>query len=135
MILDVVKLGMGLIDKIIPDPQARDAAKLELLKQEQAGSLRQTEVAMSAIIAEAKSNDKWTSRARPSFMYVIYVLMLSAIPMGVLFAFSPEVAQNVTTGFKDWLAAIPEQMYTLFGVGYLGYAGARSFDKAKGTSK
>jgi len=36
---------------------------------------------------------------------------------------------------KLGLAAIPDSLYTLFGAGYLGYTGARSFDKIKGVSK
>jgi len=131
MILDIVKLGVSLIDKIIPDPKAREEAKLKLLEQEQTGQLREMDVKMSAIVAEAKSKDKWTSRARPSFLYVIYILLLSSIPMGILFAISPEVATNVTNGFKAWLNALPKELYTLFGAGYLGYGGMRSFDKGK----
>ena len=37
--------------------------------------------------------------------------------------------------FKDWLNAIPEPIITLFGVGYLGYTGARTVDKVKGVAK
>lgn len=131
MILDILQIGAKLLDKVIPDEKEREKAKLELLKQQQSGQFREMDVAVSAIIAEAKSNDKWTSRARPSFLYVIYILLLASIPMGVLFAISPEVAANVTTGFKAWLTAIPEPLYTLFGAGYLGYAGVRSYDKGK----
>ena len=132
MIIDtLITTGMKILDKVIPDPEQREKAKLELLKQQQNGEMEELKVSLSAIIAEAKSKDKWTSRARPSFMYVMYILLLSALPMGVLFAFKPEVAQAVTTGMKDWLAAIPEQLYWLFGSGYLGYSAARSYDKAK----
>ncbi len=34
---------------------------------------------MTAIVAEANSADPWTSRARPSFLYVMYALLLWAI--------------------------------------------------------
>ena len=64
-------------------------------------------------------------------MYVIYILILSSIPMGFLFAFQPEVADAVIQGFTGWLQAIPDSLYTLFGAGYLGYAGARTVDKMK----
>jgi hypothetical protein len=59
----------------------------------------------------------------------VYILLLSAIPMGILFAFSPDTAKDVTAGFKAWLDAIPEPIITLFGVGYLGYSGMRTLDK------
>ena len=81
-----------LIDKIIPDPQARDRAKLELLKgdQEMAAIAQQ----MQAIVAEAQSSDPWTSRARPSFLYVMYTLILWAIPMGLISAVNPVMAKG-----------------------------------------
>ena len=56
----------GLIDKIIPDPKARDAAKLELLKLEGTQEMEAVRTQLSAIVAEAQSSDPWTSRARPS---------------------------------------------------------------------
>lgn len=87
---------------------------------------------MSAILAEAKSADPWTSRARPSFMYVIYLLILMAIPMGVLSAFDPTHAQAIATGLQAWLRAIPDALWATFGAGYLGYAAARSYDKKNG---
>ncbi len=80
---------------------------------------------------EAKSADPWTSRARPSFLYVVYTFILAAIPMGFLFAFEPETAEAVTEGVRLWLAAIPGEMWALFGAGYLGYSGMRSYDKRK----
>ncbi|MGE4351942.1 MAG: holin family protein [Bdellovibrionales bacterium] len=121
-----------LIDKIIPDPAAREEAKLKLLQAEGQQTLQEMQAQLSPILAEAQSTDPWTSRARPSFMYVIYVLLLASIPMGALFAFDAELAQKVTQGFKSWLAAIPDPIIQLFGMGYLGYTGARSFEKWKG---
>ena len=127
-------LGKGL-DRIFPDKVEREKAKLALFQAQQDGQLKELEVSMSAIIAEANSSDPWTSRARPSFMYVMYLLLLSAIPMGFLFAFDPGTAAGVTEGFKDWLGALPDELWWLFGAGYLGYTGARTFEKGKGMVK
>lgn len=121
-----------IIDKIFPDPAQREAAKLELLRQQQAGELEELKTSLSAILAEAQSSDPWTSRARPSFLYIIYIFILASIPMGILFALNGAMAANITTGVQGWLAAIPESLWWLFGAGYLGYSGARSFDKWKG---
>ena len=125
----------GLIDKIIPDPRARDAAKLELLKMQGSQEMETLRTQLSAIIAEADSNDPWTSRARPSFLYVMYAMILWAIPMGLIAAVQPKMAQNVAVGMTAYLAAIPESMWALFGTGYLGYTAARSWGKAKGFEK
>ncbi|AMG75051.1 MULTISPECIES: holin family protein [Sphingopyxis] len=122
----------GLIDKIIPDPEARDRAKLELLKLEGSQELETIRTRMSAIIAEANSADPWTSRARPSFLYVMYALLLWAIPMGLIAAARPEMAQGIADGMNAYLAGIPESLYALFGTGYLGYTAARAWGKAKG---
>ena len=66
----------ALIDKIVPDPKARAAAKVELLRLEGSQELEQLKAQMAAMLAEAASPDPWTSRARPSFLYVMYVLLL-----------------------------------------------------------
>ncbi|MEG3125795.1 holin family protein [Sphingomonas sp. GB1N7] len=125
----------GLIDKIIPDPKARDAAKLELLKLQGSQEMEQVRTQLSAIVAEAQSTDPWTSRARPSFLYVMYALLLWAIPMGLIAAVQPEMAKHIASGMNAYLAGIPEPLYALFGTGYLGYTVARSWGKAKGVDR
>ena len=122
----------GLIDKIIPDPRARDAAKLELLKLQGGQDMETLRTQLSAIVAEAGSADPWTSRARPSFLYVMYAMILWAIPMGLIAAVRPQSASDVAAGMSAYLSAIPESMWALFGTGYLGYTAARSWGKAKG---
>ena len=125
----------GLIDKLIPDPKARDAAKLELLKLQGSQEMDAIKTQMTAIVAEAQSNDPWTSRARPSFLYVMYTMILWAIPMGLIAAVRPEMAKGIADGMNAYLAGIPEPMWALFGTGYLGYTAARSWGKAKGVDK
>ena len=125
----VVQGAFSLIDELFTSDDEREAAKLRVMQLQQEGKLKAMETQMSAIVMEAKSTDPWTSRARPSFMYVIYILILTSIPMGILFAFKPDVANDVIQGFELWLNSIPEAMWTTFTVGYLGYAGARSWDK------
>jgi len=120
-----------LVDNLFTSDEQRLEAKRKLIEMEQAGDLEDMRVRLSAILAEANSSDPWTSRARPSFLYVIYTLILFSIPMGFLFAFKPEIADAVIQGFNGWLAAIPDSLYALFGAGYLGYAGARTVDKMK----
>jgi len=125
----IAKVGGNLIDELFTSDEERDAAKLKLATLESQGKLKTLKIGMSAIIAEANSKDPWTSRARPSFLYVMYIMILMAIPMGILSAFQPEIAERIATGMKMWLAAIPESMWALFGVGYTGYAINRTYDK------
>ncbi|MDO7844088.1 holin family protein [Sphingomonas immobilis] len=125
----------GIIDKIIPDPKARDAAKLELLRLQGTQEMDQVRTQISAILAEAQSTDPWTSRARPSFLYVMYAILLWSIPMGLIAAAQPHMAAAIAKGMNDYLNGIPEPLYALFGTGYLGYTAARSWGKARGLEK
>lgn len=128
----IFSIGSKIIDKIFPDPEQKAKAQLELLQMQQNGELEQVKVQLSAIITEAQSADPWTSRARPSFLYVVYILLLWSLPMGVLFIFNPDAAARFTDGFKAWMNAIPESILTLFGTVMLGYVVGRSWEKTKG---
>jgi hypothetical protein len=125
----------GIIDRIIPDPKARDAAKLKLIELQGSQEMEATRTQLSAIVAEAQSGDPWTSRARPSFLYVMYALLLWAIPMGLIGALSPHTARAIAENMNAYLAGLPEPLYALFGTGYLGYTAARQWGKIKGVDK
>ena len=65
----------------------------------------------------------------------MYILILVSVPIGVLSVFRPDAAVAIAEGMKHWLAAIPEELWTVFGVGYLGYTGARSFERSRKAPK
>lgn len=130
-----LELGGKILDKFIPDPAQRDAAKLELLKAQQSGDLDEIKLSLSAIISDSQSSDPWTSRARPSFLYVVYILLLWSLPMGVLAMFYPERAAAFTAGFHAWMTALPDPVLQLFGVVMTGYVAGRSWEKVKGAAK
>ena len=125
----------ALLDKIIPDKAQRDQAKLQLLALQNGQELELLKTQLSAILAEANSSDPWTSRARPSFMYVMYLMILWALPMGVLAAFRPGTASAIATGMNGYLNGLPQPLYALFGTGYLGYTAARQWGKIAGSDK
>lgn len=122
----------GLLDRLIPDAQARDAAKMELLRLDGTQELERIKAQISAALAEANSTDPWTRRARPTFLYVMYALLLWSIPIGLLAAIRPAWAAAIGLGMNAYLSSIPEPLYALFGTGYLGYTVAREWGKAKG---
>ncbi len=135
-LIDAVIGPIGkLLDKIIPDPQARDRAKMELLQLQGSQEMEALKAQLSAILAEAGSTDPWTSRARPSFLYVMYPIILWAIPMGLIAAVAPDTAKGIANGMNAYLAGIPEPLWALFGTGYLGYTAARQWGKVKGIDK
>jgi len=76
---------------------------------------REIEVASANIRAEATSGDKYTSRSRPSFMYMMLALMLCNY---VIF---PIINRQVIE--------YPEALFWLFGSCMLGYTGARTWEK------
>jgi hypothetical protein len=133
--LAILEVGAKLLDKIIPDPEQKAKAQLELLRLQQEGQFKEVEVQLQAILAEAGSADPWTSRARPSFLYVVYILLLFSLPMGLLSAVSPDTAGQVASGARGWLESIPTSLVDLFTYVMLGYIGGRSYEKVKGAAK
>jgi hypothetical protein len=113
---------------------ADKAAELALKVQELEASIEQSRI--SVMLAEASSADKWTSRARPGFMYLFYLVVLTLVILAPFVGvFYPSQMQqfytNVAAGFK----AIPDIMWQTFGVGYLGYVAARQYGKVKGSDR
>jgi hypothetical protein len=125
----------SIIDKIVPDKAARDQAKLELIKLQGSQEMEMLQTRLSAIVAEANSADPWTSRARPSFLYVMYAIILWALPMGLIGAASPRIAGAIAGIMTSYLNGLPEPLYALFGTGYLGYAVVRQWGKVAGSDK
>lgn len=122
------------LDRVLPDPVARDKARVELVRLQQDGTLDEARTQLSAILAEAGSSDPWTSRARPAFLYVMYVVILGCILGSVIGIWWPAQVATAAQNVSALLTAIPESLWWLFGAGYLGYTGARSFDKWRGGS-
>ncbi|KQN90580.1 hypothetical protein ASE95_14070 [Sphingomonas sp. Leaf231] len=121
----------GLLDKLIPDPRAREVAQRELLRLEGTQELERVKAQLAVVLAEAQAPDPWTSRARPGFLYVMYALLLWSIPMGMIAAVRPQAATAIAQAMNAYLTGLPEPLYALFGTGYLGYTVAREWGKAK----
>lgn len=126
-----VEAGLKLIDKIIPDQAQREQAKLALLEAENQAALQEMQTSLSAILAEANSNDPWTSRARPTFLYVMYFIILLCVIGGVIGIWFPGQVELASIGMNKLLTALPEELWWLFATGYLGYTVNRTYEKAK----
>ena len=125
----LAKVASKILDEVITTDEERSAAKLKFAALMQEGKLKELEVSMSAIVAEAKSRDPWTSRARPTFLYLVYAIIIGCFFFGSVGVFFPLEINQAADNISVLLHALPEQMWMLFGVGYLGYTGARSYDK------
>lgn len=132
----VIPIIGGVIDKLIPDPTAKAKAQLELAVMQQNGELKELETRMSAILAEANSADPWTSRARPSFMYVFYfIIIMMTVILPIIGIFNPDAMKMFFEHSAAGFEAIPEELWWTFTAGYLGYSSARTFEKRKGVAK
>lgn len=119
-----------IIDKVVPDPQEAARQKQAILEMQQRGEFRELEERYKAITTEAASGDPYTSRARPSFMYVFYIVVLSLVIAAPLIGLINKDLMvlfytNVKTGFD----AIPDIMWNTFLMGYVGYTMARTVEK------
>lgn len=84
---------------------------------------------------EATSADAYVRRARPSFLYLMYGMILLCLPMGLLTAIAPATATAINAGIRAYLAALPDPLYAVFGTGYLGYTAARQWGKIAGSDR
>jgi hypothetical protein len=119
---DTVKKIVGVFKA---DPTVVEQNKFELAKIEadlqarlQEAIAREVEAAGENIRAEAQSGDKFTSRARPTFLYVSNFIILWNFVVVPLFKQAP--------------VAMPEPLFWLFGSVMLGYTGARTWEKVGG---
>ncbi len=53
----LLEAGLKIIDKVIPDPAAKSAAQLELLKLQQQGEFKSLEADLQVALAQAKINE------------------------------------------------------------------------------
>lgn len=127
-----------LIGKLIPDPQAAAAAKLQMLEMAQKGELAQLDAGLRLATGqqevnkvEAASADKFTSRARPFIMWICGVSLLYA-------ALIEPFARFVATVFLKYSGPFPVinteiTLQLLFGL--LGLGAYRTVEKIRGVTK
>lgn len=98
--------------------------QIEIQEKVMDAQTKEIDAAAATIRAEAASGDKYTSRARPSFIYMMLVIMLCNY---IVF---PTIGRAPIN--------FPEALFWLFGSCMLGYTGARTWEKIgipKGDSK
>ncbi len=105
----------------------QDFHKSLVAKEKEWEELRKvhSEIDRQRIMEEARSEDPYVRRVRPTFLYLFYAIVL------VNFVIIPFLgAVHVLSGTISY-PVLPEELYWLFGSAYLGYAGFRSWDKRK----
>lgn len=132
-----LEVGSKLIDRLWPDPEKRDAAKLELLKMQQGGELAQltadTELAkaqMEINKVEAASSSVFVAGGRP---FVIWVCG-SAFAYAAIIEPLARFIAAVGFGYHGMFPVIDTNLTMQVLLGVLGLGAMRSYDKRQGTA-
>lgn len=137
----VVRTIAEVVDRFVETPEEKRAAetiraKMEMqkmvLQAEYERSLQEYEakiadIAGQNIRAETQSKDAYVRRARPTFLYV----MIGAIAFSVLIC--PLINLFLNKGLVPM--EIPNAYLELFGISFLGYVGARTYEKTRNGGK
>ena len=130
-----IEIGLKILDRVLPDKGAREAAQLELLKLQQQGEFKVMEADLQAQLAqidvnktEAANPSLFVSGWRPAVGWVgvaalVYVYLVQPIASWVAAMNALPPAPNVETA---------DLMILLTGI--LGLGGYRSFEKMKGVA-
>ena len=131
--IPIIDAVFKVVDKLIPDPQAKAAAQLELLKMNQAGEFKQIDADLQVMLAQAKVNEAEANSTgvfkggwRPAVGWVC------VSGMAWTYVVSPLLGWLSTA--KGW--PVPPSIDTfdlmiMLG-GMLGFGGMRSFERIKG---
>jgi hypothetical protein len=129
----ILDAGLKILDKVIPDPAAKQAAQLELLKLQQAGDFRQLEADLQLALAQTKINeveaaspDVFRGGWRPAAGWVCVA------GLAYQFLFQPLAAWS--GGIHGWAPPPVLDLGDLYGLlfGMLGLGAYRSFERLKG---
>jgi len=119
--ISLIEAGLRIIDKIIPDPEAKAEATRKLLEIQQAGELAEVEAAMNVVVAEAKSEHALTSQWRPITMLVFTAIVANNY-----------ILAPYLQAMFSWnvMLEMPDQLWNLLSIGIGGYVVGRSSEKA-----
>lgn len=130
----IFDLGKGLIDRLFPDPAAKAAAQLDLLRMEQTGALAQlaaeTDLAKLQIqtnIEEAKSTNWFVAGWRPAIGWVCG----AGLAYAALIEPFARFAAKVWFGYTGDFPIIDTDLTLQILMGMLGLGAMRSVEKVK----
>jgi hypothetical protein len=124
-ITGLLQIGGKLIERLIPDPAAQDAAKLELLKLQQSGELATMTAQTEINKVEAASPSIFVSGWRPAIGWVCALAMCYQY-----------LARPFLTAFYPVLTfpGLDDNLWQLM-MGMLGLGGLRTFEKSQGIAR
>ena len=129
----LIEAGLKVIDRVIPDPAAKAAAQLELMKLQQAGEFKSIEADLQVMLAqaeinkeEAKSTDSFRGSWRPAVGWVCVA--------GMAYTYIAAPLLVWMSSAKGWPAPPAIDTFDLMIMlgGMLGFGGMRSFERIRG---
>lgn len=129
-VLSILEIGAKLLDKVIPDKDAREKAQAELIKAAQDQDFQLALAQIKVNEEEAKSGSLFVSGWRPSIGWTC------STAFGLHFVLFPIINFIIVAlGYKE--VVISFDMTTLLTVlgGLLGIGGLRTYEKIKGVTK
>lgn len=120
-ITSIANVVDDVITRVVPDPQAQAAAKLETLKLIQTGQLAQLQAQAGIITAEAASANKLTSSWRPALMYIFMAVIANN------YIIAPYLQAMFHVGLQ---LQTPPDMWELLKICIGGYVVGRSVEKS-----
>ena len=132
-ISSIFSIGSKLIDKLIPDPEAKAKAQVELFKMQQEGEFKALEADIQIALSqtkineiEAASSDFFRGGWRPGAGWVCTI--------GLFYSFLLHPMLSWLAQSKGWPVPPTINMDVLMGLltGLLGLGGFRTYERIKG---
>lgn len=124
----IFEIGKTLLDRFVPDPAAKAAAEMELVKMAADGELKQVIAQLEINAREAAHPSIFVSGGRPLFMWI----------GGFGFAYATIVQPILTwwARIKGWPEPpdVNSELLWVVVTGLLGIGGLRSVEKVKGVA-
>ena len=129
MLGTVLEVGKTLLDRFVPDPSAKQAAEMELVRMAADGELKQVIAQLEINAREATHPSVFVAGWRPFFGW--------AGGFGFLYATIGQPLLAWVAAVRGWPAPPTLNLDLLWVVitGMLGIGGLRTFEKSKGVTK
>lgn len=125
-----LEIGSKILDRVIPDPEQKAAAQLQLEQLAQNGELSKITGQMEINKIEAANTNIFVSGWRPAVGWVCGI----ALAYAALIEPSARFIAVVLFGYSGSFPSIDTDLTMQILIGMLGLGGMRSFEKAKGVS-
>ena len=120
----LLSIGARLIDKLIPDPQAKQAALIKLAELEQSGDLAIIAGQVEINKIEAASSDPFVSRWRP------FIGWVCGCALAIQLVIAPLACQiSAIAGRPVPLVVMDVSLLSTMLIGMLGFGGMRTVEK------